>query len=167
MPNIPKPDLERGNFICYADKPGVVVGEGDGDYIAYANEPGTIAGGGGGGGFNIGAPVQYTESNNFFGLAFIKYGDSVIYDNDIDAPYSTTYSFSVAMGLTIVMRVLDSASPEGYGLEGIFYGESSNPENELSESEYSYDSETGYLTINIPIFEAEAPAIEPKFEYLE
>ena len=169
MPNIPKPELERGNFICYANKPGVVVGEGDGDYIAYANEPGTIADGGGGGGggggdFNVGELVAYTESNNMFGLAFLKYGDVVLYDGDLDAPYSSTHSFSVAMGLTIVMRLLDSASLEGYELVGVFYGESGNPE-ELMESGYTLDADTGYLTITIPTFEAEAPAIEPKFEY--
>lgn len=34
MPNIPKPELERGNFICYADKPDTIVdnsGGGGGD----------------------------------------------------------------------------------------------------------------------------------------
>lgn len=164
MPNIPKPDLERGNFICYADKPGVVVGEGDGDYIAYANEPGTIAGGGGGD-LNVGELVQYSESNNMFGLAFLKYGDVVLYDGDVDAPYSSTYSFNAAMGLTVVMRLLDSSTLEGYELDGIFYGESGNPAEELPESEYTLDAEGGYLTITIPIFEAEAPVIEPKFEY--
>ena len=165
MPNIPKPDLERGNFICYADKPGVVVGEGDGDYIAYANEPGTIAGGGGGGGdLNVGELVIYYESNNLFGLAFLKYGDVVLYDNDSDAPYVTTHTFNAAMGLTVVMRLLDSADIRGYELDGIFYGENGNPTEELTESEYAFDADTGYLAFTIPIFEAETPVIEPKFE---
>lgn len=164
MKNVPKLDLERGAYICYADKPGVVVGDGDGDYIAYANEPGTIAGGGGD--FNVGALVQYTETSNLFGLAFLKYGDVVLYDGDIDAPYSTTHSFNAAMGLSIVMRLLDSASLDGYELDGIFYGESDNPTDELTESEYSFDAETGYLSFTIPIFEAETPVIEPRFSYV-
>lgn len=165
MPNIPKPELEQGAYICYADEPGVVIGEGDGAYIAYANEPGTIAGGGGGGDFNVGEPVHYTETNNMFGLAFLKYGDVVLYDGDVDAPYSSTYSFNVAMGLTVVMRLLDSASLDGYELDGIFYGESANPAEELAESEYTFDAENGYLTFTIPIFEAETPVIEPRFSY--
>lgn len=168
MPNIPKPELEQGAYICYADRPGVVVGDGDVYYIAYANEPGTIAGGDGGGGgdFNVGELVQYTETNNMFGLAFLKYGDVVLYDGDIDAPYSSTHSFNVAMGLTVVMRLLDSSSLEGYKLDGIFYGESSNPTGELAESEYTFDAESGYLTFTIPIFEAETPVIEPRFSYV-
>ena len=101
-----------------------------------------------------------------FGLAFLKYGDVVLYDGDVDAPYSSTYSFNVAMGLTVVIRLLDSASLEGYKLDGIFYGESDNPTEELTESEYTFDADSGYLTFTIPIFEAETPAIEPKFKYV-
>ena len=37
MPNIPKPELERGNYICYADEPNIIVDN-------------TGGGGGGGGG---------------------------------------------------------------------------------------------------------------------
>ena len=95
----------------------------------------------------------------------MKYGDVVLYDDDSNAPYATTYSFNAAMGLTVVMRLLDSATLEGYELEGVFYGESGNPE-ELMESGYTLDTDSGYLTITIPFFEAEAPAIEPKFSYV-
>ena len=43
MANIPKPQLERGNYLAYADKPGIVIGDGNGDYAVYASNPRTIA----------------------------------------------------------------------------------------------------------------------------
>lgn len=119
----------------------------------------------GGGGFDIGDLCYFVDTNTFFGLAYLKYGDLTLYDNDSDAPYLNITNFSAAMNMTIVLRLLDSAYIDEFSFDGIYYGESSNPNIELDESAYTWDSNTGYLTITIPSFEAEEPVISPIFTY--
>lgn len=137
-------------------------------YIAYADKPGTIYEGSGGIALDKGAAVRDDYDALDFGIAYIKLGDAVIYDNYANAPYADDFQSgaSYAMGLTIVLRSGDSATMSDYTLTSILYGESGHEDIPLDASLYNWDTDEDIFTLTVPTFEATAPSVAINYEYI-
>jgi len=75
MASIPKPELERGNYICYADEPNTIVD----------NAGGGGEGGGGGGGGVVFLPATYNAETDLVTVDF-TYNDVAGYIADNKLP---------------------------------------------------------------------------------
>lgn len=143
---IKKTEIDKAPYIAYADKPGVI-----------------YDGSGGGGGADIGALVYVSDcsSSLYFGLAYIKIGDSVLYDRWSDAPYADDFEngCNLAMGITIVLRAGDSSDMSQYELDSVLYGETMSESSPVDESLYNWDEEEQTFTITVPFFEATNPGL--------
>ena len=139
-------------------------------YIAYADKPGMIYdGSGGGGGADIGVLVYVSDGSGslYFGLAYIKIGDSILYDSWLDAPYADDFQngHNLAMGITIVLRAGDSSDMSQYKLNSVLYGENGSESSQVDESLLDWDEEEQTFTITIPFFEATNPGLVFNYEY--
>lgn len=146
-----KTELEEGNYIVYADDPGVVYDD--------------SGSGGGGGSADFGDPVSVHVSNGSddvnFSVNNVSSGDTVIYSNE-DAQ-SELYNKIVKIAANAKIT-LEYYVDSNYQLVGVFSGKYGEEDTSV---EYVSDSPQNIMTFTVPQVEGEMPSVVVKFKYQE
>lgn len=146
-----KTELEEGNYIVYADEPGVIYDD--------------SGSGGGGGSADFGVPVTVyvSDGSNEINIAVnnVSLGDAVIYSNGNAQNELYNKFVNIAANAKITLEYyIDS----NYQLVGVFSGKYGEEDTSV---EYVSDSPQSIITFTVPQVEGEMPSVVVKFKYQE